>query len=68
MQSWSRSREVEKPKPAPTNLVQLLDSMDAWLRNDTPIQGLTLDDVIEWRQALARHLGVTADWFERAVK
>jgi len=67
MQPWSREREVEKPKPAPTNLLELLDSMDAWLRNDTPIQGLTLDDVIEWREALAKHLGVLEDsWFDRA--
>jgi hypothetical protein len=48
--------------------MKLLDSMDAWLRNDTPIQGLTLDDVMEWREALAKHLGITADWFERAPK
>lgn len=66
MQPWSQSREVEKPKPAPATLMELLDSMDEWLRNDTPIQGLTLDDVIEWREALAKHLGVPADsWFER---
>ena len=66
MQYWSSQREVEKPKPTPTNLLELLDSMDAWLRNDTPIQGLTLDDVIEWREALAKHLNITSDWYERA--
>lgn len=65
---WPRDREVEKPKATSTDLLGVLDSMDAWLRNDTPIQGLTLDEVIAWREALAKHLDVKADWFERGAK
>lgn len=63
---WPRDREVEKPKPTPVDLMGLLDSMDAWLRNDTPIQGLTLEDVIAWRETLAQTLGVPPEsWFSR---
>ena len=47
-------------------LQALLWSMDTWLSND---EGLMNEDVIEWREQLARALGVEPQsWFKRTVK
>ena len=63
---WSLDREVEK---APTNLLECLAEIDAWLSNDESIQCLSLDTIIVWRELLAKHLGVAADsWFDRTAR
>ncbi len=67
MQSWTREREVEKLKPMKKpdpKCVAVLDAMDAYLSNDT--NGLLLEDIIGWRDALATALGIPEQsWFER---
>ena len=68
MQSWTRSREIEKPKPQSADLLSALNHMDAWLANDESIQSLCLEDIIVWREAVARHLQITDDWFTRMEK
>lgn len=69
MQNWSTAREVEKPKPVypkDASLWHCLDEIDAWLSNDQSIQRLDIHRIVEWREALAKHLGVAEDsWFER---
>jgi hypothetical protein len=69
MNSYPIAREVEKPKPQSPDLLRALNRMDAWLSNDESIQGLSIDEVVEWREAVAKHLGVAPDsWFERMGK
>ena len=49
-------------------LLRLLDSMDAWLSNS---DGLDIEDVIAWREQLARALnvGISPDsWFARPAR
>ncbi len=66
MQSWSRSQEIEKPRPQSVDLLEAVNRMDAWLSNHASIQSLSLEEIIDWREAVARHLGVAPQsWFER---